>query len=155
MWTYTLDGNLTAVLFSNVTGRVNDFIGVRLGLGKINSTQKYEARFRAQATSTRAELMILAVQLSDEATYQLNLVSSKPTSITHNVKVIVQCKYNLLKYCCMLVMSRSTQFDCALNFEKIVMNIKILRLRRYCIDSCEAFNRIFRVTNYCNNIDNH
>ena len=41
--------------------------------------------------------MILAVQRSDQATYQLNLVSSKPTSITYNVKVIVQCKYNLLK----------------------------------------------------------
>ena len=92
-WTYTLDGSLNAVLFSRVTGRGNDFIGVRLGHGKINSTQKYEARFRAQATNTRAELMILAVQLSDEATYQLNLISSKPTSIIHNVKVIVQCKY--------------------------------------------------------------
>ncbi|XP_067033553.1 uncharacterized protein [Acropora muricata] len=34
--------------------------------------------------------MILAVQRSDQATYQLNLVSSKPTSITYNVKVIVQ-----------------------------------------------------------------
>lgn len=94
MWTYTLDGSLGAVQFSKVTEHGNDFIGVRLGLGKVNITQKYDqARFRAQATSTRAKLMILAVQRSDQATYQLNLVSSKLTSVTDSVKVIVQCKY--------------------------------------------------------------
>ena len=95
MWTYTLDGSLGVVQFSKVIDNGNDFIGVRFGLGvKVNITQKYDqARFRAQATSTRAKLMILAVQRSDQATYQLNFVSSKLTSVTDSVKVIVQCKY--------------------------------------------------------------
>ena len=92
-WNYTLDGSLLTVRFSNVTGGGDDSIGSRLGAGKINSTQKYEARFRAQAESTRAELTILAVQLSDEGTYKLTVVSRRGTFISNEAKVIVQCKY--------------------------------------------------------------
>lgn len=92
-WNYTLDGNLNAVSFSNVTGSGYDTIGSRVGAGKINSAQKYEARFRAQATNNRAELKILAVQLSDEGTYKLAVVSSTPTFISNEAKVIVQCEY--------------------------------------------------------------
>ena len=92
-WTYTLDGGVGSVQFLNATGGGNDPIGARIGPGKINSAQKYETRFRAQATNTRAELMILAVQLSDEGTYQLNLVSGSGAAISENVNVIVQCKY--------------------------------------------------------------
>ncbi|XP_015777409.1 PREDICTED: roundabout homolog 1-like [Acropora digitifera] len=89
-WTYTLDGGVGAVQFLNATGGGNDPIGARIGPGKVNSTQKYKARFMAQATNTRAELMILAVQLSDEGTYRLTLVSASGASITENVNVIVQ-----------------------------------------------------------------
>ncbi|XP_067033062.1 fibroblast growth factor receptor 1-like isoform X2 [Acropora muricata] len=89
-WTYTLSGGVGLVQFFNVTESGTDSIGVRFGPGIISSTPKYAARFRAQATSTRAELRILAVQLSDEGTYQLNLLSSHTTSISNNVKVIVQ-----------------------------------------------------------------
>lgn len=92
-WDYTLDGSLVATSFSNVTGGAYDSIGSRVGAGKINSTQKYAARFRAQAASTRAELTILAVQLSDEGTYKVNLISSTPTFISNEAKVIVHCKY--------------------------------------------------------------
>ena len=92
-WNYTLDSSLNVVRFSNVTGGGDDSIGSRNGPGKINSTQKYAARFRAQATNNRAELTILAVQLSDEGTYKLTLVSSTPTFISNEAKVIVNCKY--------------------------------------------------------------
>lgn len=92
-WTYALDGGVGAVQFLNATGGGNDPIGARIGPGKINSTQKYKARFMAQATNTRAELMILAVQLSDEGTYGLNLVSASGASISVRVNVIVLCKY--------------------------------------------------------------
>ena len=93
MWNYALDGSLIAAQFSNVTGTGDDHIGSRVGPGKINSTEKYEGRFRAQAESTRAELRILAVQLSDEATYKLSVVSSRPTFIWDSARVIVLCKY--------------------------------------------------------------
>ena len=79
--------------FSNVTGGGNDRIGARFGPGEVNSSQKFEARFRAQATSDRAELTILAVQLSDEATYQLSLLLSNTKTISSKAKVIVHCKY--------------------------------------------------------------
>lgn len=92
-WNYTLDSSLAAVSFSNITGSGYDTIGSRVGAGKINSTQKYEARFRAQATNNRAELKILAVQLSDEGTYKLTVVSSSATFISNEAKAIVQCEY--------------------------------------------------------------
>ena len=92
-WTYILDGGVGSVQFINTTGGGDDLIGSRIGPGKINSTQKYKARFRPQATNTRAELMILAVQLSDEGTYRLNFVSGSGASLAENVNVIVQCKY--------------------------------------------------------------
>ena len=92
-WNYALDGSLMVVRFSNATGGGDDSIGSRAGPGKINSTLKYEARFRAQAVNNRAELKILAVQLSDEGTYQLTVVSRSGTFISNEAKVIVQCKY--------------------------------------------------------------
>ncbi|XP_015751955.1 PREDICTED: fibroblast growth factor receptor 2-like isoform X3 [Acropora digitifera] len=88
-WNYTLDGSLFVVKFSNVTGGGDDPIGSRNGPGKINSAQKYAARFRAQATNNRAELTILAVQLSDEGAYKLTVVSTSATFISNEAKVIV------------------------------------------------------------------
>ena len=82
-----------AVGFFNVTKTEDDRIGSRVGPGKINSTQKYEAQFRAQAGNNRAELKILAVQLSDEATYKLTVVSGSGKFISNSTKVIVYCKY--------------------------------------------------------------
>ena len=91
-WDYTLESSLSAIRFSNVTGGGDDLIGSRADPGKINSTQKYAARFRAQATNNRAELKILAVQLSDEGTYKLTVVSSG-NFVSNEATVIVQCKY--------------------------------------------------------------
>ena len=92
-WNFTLDSSLNVVRFSNATGGGDDPIGSRAGPGKINGTQKYAARFRAQVASTRAELTILAVQLSDEGTYKLTVVSSSAAFISNEAKVIVHCKY--------------------------------------------------------------
>ena len=92
-WTYTLSGGVGLVQFFNVSGSGTDSIGARFGPGVISSTPKYAARFRAQATNTTAELRILAVQISDEATYRLNLISSDTMAISNDVKVIVWCKY--------------------------------------------------------------
>ena len=94
-WNYTLDGSLNAVGFFNITKTGYDLIGSRNGSGRIKIEQKYEARFRAQAKSTEAELTILAVQSSDEGTYKLMVVSSKSGAIISNrAKIIVHCKYN-------------------------------------------------------------
>ena len=91
---YTLDGSLIAVRFSNVAGTGDDAIGSRVGPGKINTTEKFEAQFRAQAESTGADLTIQAVKLSDQGKYQLTVVSGVSGAfISDRVKVIVQCKY--------------------------------------------------------------
>ena len=93
-WNYTLDASLRAVQFSRgVTGVNITYIGHGKSTGEMNMTSKYQARFRGQAGSTRAELTILTVQSSDEATYHLNVVSNHPTFIFHDVDVIVHCKY--------------------------------------------------------------
>ena len=107
-WSLTFDGGLRAVQVSKVTesGVLIDVIGRGNGTGKVEMTAKYEARFRGQAAHKRVELKILAVQLSDEATYQLNLVLSNAAIPFNRVKVIVNCKYRHKCYC-ILVMSRA------------------------------------------------
>ena len=93
-WIYSLHGNLNSAQFSKVNGTGNDPIGSRVGPGKINITQKYEAHFRAQAENTRAELTILAVQLSDEGSFELTVVSNTTGAFSSDIiKVIVLCKY--------------------------------------------------------------
>ena len=54
---------------------------------------EYQERFRAQATDTRAELRILAVQRSDEETYKLNILPTGFGSIFEEVILVVNCKY--------------------------------------------------------------
>ena len=93
-WNYTLDGRLIAVQFSNVTGAADELIGSRVGPGKINITEKFEARFRAQAEISGADLTIQAVKLSDQRKYKLTVVSGvSGTFISDCVQVIVLCKY--------------------------------------------------------------
>ena len=118
VWTYILDGTVRFAQFNSITDSGSGvLIGKTFGPGVITIEPGYQARFRAQATNNRAELTILAVQLSDEGTYKLTLVSSAPTFISNEAKVIVHCKY-WLKSCCMHVMSRSIQFDYALILKK-------------------------------------
>ena len=99
MWIYTLDGTLVIAQFSIVTNNETELsIGRTIGPGVINVEPEYQPRFRAQATNTRAELNILAVQRSDEATYRMNVVPSGSGSLVQSVVLIVSCKY-LLKHC--------------------------------------------------------
>ncbi|XP_074634650.1 uncharacterized protein LOC141893174 [Acropora palmata] len=89
-WNYTLDGRLIAVKFSNVTRAADELIGSRVGPGKINITEKLEARFRAQAESSGADLTIQAVKLSDQGKYKLIVVSGvSGTFLSDCVQVIV------------------------------------------------------------------
>lgn len=96
VWVFALDGSLFAAQFSNVTGGGTDYIGQGNGTGNMTIKPKYEARFKGKAENKRAELKILAVQLSDEGTYQVDLASRRSyhaTLISNSVKVIVICKY--------------------------------------------------------------
>ena len=88
-WTYTLDGSVGAVQFFNGS----ELIGKRFGPGYITNYPKYQARFRAQVTNTRAELTIHLVERSDQSTYRLDVVPTGLGSLTDDVPVTVHCKY--------------------------------------------------------------
>ncbi|XP_074634715.1 intercellular adhesion molecule 5-like isoform X3 [Acropora palmata] len=84
-WTYTLDGSVGAAQFFNGI----ELIGKRFGPGNITSYPKYQARFRAQVTNTRAELTIHLVERSDQSTYRLDVVPTGLGSLTDDVPVTV------------------------------------------------------------------
>ena len=88
-WTYTLDGSVGFAQFFNGS----ELIGKRFGPGNITTDPKYQARFRAQVTNTRAELTIHLVERSDESTYQVDVVPTGPGSLKNDVPVSVLCKY--------------------------------------------------------------
>ena len=91
-WTYTLDGAVGSSQFTIVTGENESLIGKKFGPGVIRVEPEYQARFRARATKTRAELGILAVQRSDERSYRVNVVSTGADSLVQSVDIIVNCK---------------------------------------------------------------
>ena len=80
-WTYTLDGAVGSSQFAIVTGGNESLIGKKFGPGVIRVEPEYQARFRARATKTRAELSILAVQRSDERSYRVNVVPTDRKSV--------------------------------------------------------------------------
>ena len=67
-------------------------MGRTFGPGVITLQPEYQTRFRAQATNTRAELNILAVQRSDETTYRVNVIATSADFLVQSVVVIVNCK---------------------------------------------------------------
>ena len=93
VWTYTLDGTVVVAQFNVITdsGR-GVLIGKTIGPGVITVEPEYQARFRAQGTNTRAELNILEVQTSDEATYRMNVIPTGSGFLSQLVVVIVNCK---------------------------------------------------------------
>ena len=92
-WTYALDGRVGFSQFTIVTTGGNEsLIGKKSGPGVIRVEPEYQARFRARATKSGAELSILAVQRSDERTYRVNVVSTGADSLVQSVVVIVNCK---------------------------------------------------------------
>ncbi|XP_067030735.1 lachesin-like [Acropora muricata] len=89
-WTYTLDGSVGSAKFAIVRGDESELViwkSFRSGI--INFMPEYQERFRAQATDTRAELRILAVQRSDEETYKLNILPTGFGSIFEEVILVV------------------------------------------------------------------
>ncbi|XP_067030294.1 opioid-binding protein/cell adhesion molecule-like isoform X2 [Acropora muricata] len=88
-WTYTLDGAVGFSQFTIVTGGSELLIGKKFDPGVIRVKPEYQARFRARATKTRAELSILAVQRSDERTYRVNVVPTGAGSLVQSVDIIV------------------------------------------------------------------
>ena len=93
-WTYTLDGSVGSAMFSISNGDGSELvIGKRFSPGIINFKPKYQERFRAETTDTRAELTILAVQRSDEETYRVNILPFGYGSISEEVILVVNCKY--------------------------------------------------------------
>ena len=67
MWTYTLDGTVGLSQFAIVSGGSELLIGRRFGPGVITIEPGYQARFRARATKTRAELSILCLLYTSDA----------------------------------------------------------------------------------------
>ena len=95
-WTYTLDGTLLLSQYFNVSDSgLPELIAKGVGPGNMTSEQKFQARFKAKATNTRAELTILAVQRSDQSTYRVDVAPTGAGTLTYDVDVIVQCKYRL------------------------------------------------------------
>ena len=93
-WTYTLDGTVVLAQFSIITRSGSELlIGRKFGLAVITLQPEYQAQFRAQATNTRAELNILAVQRSDETTYKVTVFPTGAGSLVQSVFVVVNCKY--------------------------------------------------------------
>ena len=95
MWTYTLASTVGLAKFIIVSSNgTESSIGHRFGTGVITVKPKYQTRFRAQATNTTAELRILAVQRSDQATYRMEIFPSDDSEkgLEFNVVVIVNCK---------------------------------------------------------------
>ena len=92
-WTYTLDGSVGFAQFFNVSVNGSELIGKRFGPGNITTNPKYQARFRAQVTNTRAKLTILLVERSDQSTYGVSLAPTGFGSLTDDVPVTVQCKF--------------------------------------------------------------
>ena len=86
-------------MFIRVNDDQSEVISKRFRPGAMNFTLKDLERFKGEATDTRAQLTILAVQRSDEATYELIVLPAGDGSISEKVILIVNCKY-WLKYCC-------------------------------------------------------
>ncbi|XP_068686531.1 uncharacterized protein [Montipora foliosa] len=89
-WNYTLDGTVLLAQFFNVSSSGSELIGRTFSPGTITVQSKYQERFRAQATNSRAELTILTVQRSDQGTYRINVIPTGSGSLSDDVEVVVQ-----------------------------------------------------------------
>ena len=93
-WSYTLDGTVGSAKFAIVNDDGSDLnIGTSFGPGAVTVQAQFQARFKAHVTDTRARLTILAVQISDEGTYKLNILPTGDGSISEQVILVVNCKY--------------------------------------------------------------
>ncbi|XP_074634729.1 neurotrimin-like isoform X3 [Acropora palmata] len=95
-WTYTLDGSVGSAMFILVNDNGSEeIISKRFRPGVMNFALKNLERFKGEATDTRAELTILAVQRSDEQTYKLHILPTGDGSVSEKVIVIVYFPPNI------------------------------------------------------------
>ena len=93
-WNYTLDGTVGITEFTVVEDDGTDLlIGRSFRPGTVTVQAGFQARFRAQATDTRAELTILAVQCADERVYKFTVLPTGAGFIALRVILVVSCKY--------------------------------------------------------------
>ena len=93
-WTYTLDGSVGSAKFAIVSDDGRELVIWKSFIsGIISINPEFQARFKAEATDTRIELNILAVQRSDEETYRVNILPTGDGSILEEVILVVNCKY--------------------------------------------------------------
>ena len=93
-WIYSLDGTIGLVQFAIVNDDGTDTnFGRSFSPGTVTILGRFQVRFKAQATETRAELTILAVQRSDEGTFKFTLLPTGTGSISEPVILVVNCKY--------------------------------------------------------------
>ena len=76
VWSYTLDGTIGSAVFTNVTGGGADEIGRRFSPGSITPRRNYQVRFRAEVSNTQAQLRTLAVQISDQGKYEIDITAT-------------------------------------------------------------------------------
>ncbi|XP_015777420.1 PREDICTED: protein CEPU-1-like isoform X2 [Acropora digitifera] len=95
-WTYTLDGSVGSAMFILVyDNQSEEIISKRFRPGAMNFALKYFERFKGEATDTRAELTILAVQRSDEETYKLVILPTGDGSVSEEVILVVNFPPNI------------------------------------------------------------
>ena len=91
-WNYTIDGSIGLAQFFNATDDVT--IAAKFGdHGDTNMAREYQERFKADVSTTLAQLKIITVQRSDSGHYRFQLTSAKLVTITDEVELKVQCKY--------------------------------------------------------------
>ena len=90
-WNYTIDGSIGQAQFANATD--DDTIAGKFGdHGDTNVAPEYQERFRADISTTLAQLTIITAQRSDSGRYKFILTSAKLVTITNVVELKVQCK---------------------------------------------------------------
>ena len=93
VWNYTLDGTVGQARFINNTGGANDPIAAKFGNGNTDVLTKYQERFRAEISNTRARLTILGVQRADQGIYELDITTTNIVNLNNEMRLILQCKY--------------------------------------------------------------
>ena len=89
-WNYTIDGSIGVAQFLNATDDAS--IAAKFGDGDPTVGPEYQERFKADISSTLAQLTIITVQRSDSGRYKFALTSTKVVAISNEVELKVECK---------------------------------------------------------------
>jgi len=89
-WNYTIDGSIGLAQFLNATD--DSSIASKFGDGDVTVSSEYQERFKADISSTLAQLTILSVRRSDSGRFKFILTTKKVVTISNEVELKVQCK---------------------------------------------------------------